>query len=627
MVIVGQNEIAIRLLDTLRSAIPPEDPFISEYYCYQSSLDFFGPDHGNTYADSALAYFKNSSRKSSYPGNFRQALFIKGDACFKNKKYLAAISYYAQAKELKKAGDCDDGDLAVKIAGVYYEQGNYRIAARYFIEKYQQVISCPSNLTPEKKFITLQANLNNAGFSYERAGLLDSAMFYYRKDLNLIDSADRLNLAAKRNIDAARSVVFDNLGGVFIQQRKIDAAVNYLSKSIDLSNEETNPTKVTTYIKLADAYVISGKLDMAKAALDHCVLLLKRYPNDEFNARRFKVLAAYLFKRNLLSEAYKVQSRYMHLQDSLGLSKSELYKTDIARQVNNLQEQARVSDLEQKAKYRKLYLAVISAALLFATMIIILIVRSLRRTQKARENATIQNQKLEQALAELERVNQNYIKIMRIMAHDLRNPLGGISGLAQLLLDDDELNEESRHMLRLIETTSIHSLEMINELLKSDLGDSGPLQKDLTDLNALLYESVELLQFKANEKEQQISYTGKSGPVMVNLHYEKMWRVINNLVMNALKFSHVKGTVEVALLQKEDHVIVTIADRGIGIPEKHSELIYEMFTPAKRVGTNGEQPFGLGLSISKNIVERHGGEIWFENRSGGGTIFSVRLPI
>jgi signal transduction histidine kinase len=626
LLIAGKGEEGYNKLRQLRTTIPSKDPFICTYYCYVSSHDFTGSDHGNAYADSALSFFNEPSNVENYPKEYRQALLTKGDACFKNLKYITAVTYYAQAKKLRLVNGCDNGDLAVKIAGIYYEQGNYRVAARLFIERYERVLACPESLTPEKKFIILQGALNNAAYSYERAGMIDSALIYYHKDVSMIDSVQKHHLAAKRNVDAARAVVFDNLGGIMTGLGKLDLAITYLIKSIALSNEETDPTKATTYIKLANAYLKLGDMAKAKLALDRGKDLLSQYPEKDYRVRWLKVEADYLFKAGNTAEAFQVQAKHLRLKDSLSHAQSELYRLDVAKELNSLQEKANLADLQQKARYRKVYLAGIVLVTLLSVAIIFLIIRNLRRTLAAKDNANRKNQQLQQTLAELERVNQNYIRIMRVMAHDLRNPLGGISGLAQVLLDDEELNEDSRHMLNLIETTSIHSLEMINELLKSDIGDNGPLQKGPADINALLYESTELLQFKANEKGQQIHYHGKSEPVIVQLNYEKIWRVFNNLIVNALKFSHKNEIIEVTLQQFKDHVLITVADRGIGIPEQNKDAIFEMFTPAKRVGTNGEQPFGLGLSISRAIIERHNGKVWFENRNGGGTNFFVSLP-
>jgi len=148
----------------------------------------------------------------------------------------------------------------------------------------------------------------------------------------------------------------------------------------------------------------------------------------------------------------------------------------------------------------------------------------------------------------------------------------------------------------------------------------------LLDVKALLYDSVELLQFKASEKQQQLVFDGTERPVMCRINQEKIWRVFNNLIVNAIKFSYEGTQIKIAILQEQHKITVSVADSGIGIPDKNKDAIFEMFTHAKKVGTKGEQPFGLGLSISKRIIEKHHGKIWFDSMPGTGTTFYVEIP-
>ena len=222
--------------------------------------------------------------------------------------------------------------------------------------------------------------------------------------------------------------------------------------------------------------------------------------------------------------------------------------------------------------------------------------------------------KLQKALTESARTNLNYIRIMRVMAHDLRNPVSGITGIAGLLLDDEGFSDDNRQMLKLIENTGIHSLEMINELLKTGLADEDePLVKEPFDIKEIVMDSVELLQFTANDKNQLLAYDHDGVSLTVNVNYEKIWRVINNLIVNAIKFSHVGGLIKIEVSGNNDKqfLLLSVTDHGIGIDLTKQQDIFEMFTPMKQPGTTGEQSFGLGLSISKKIIEKHNGKIWF----------------
>ncbi|RZJ84377.1 MAG: HAMP domain-containing histidine kinase, partial [Chryseobacterium sp.] len=150
------------------------------------------------------------------------------------------------------------------------------------------------------------------------------------------------------------------------------------------------------------------------------------------------------------------------------------------------------------------------------------------------------------------------------------------------------------------------------------------LKKEPVEMHTLLLYCVDLLKYKAAEKEQKILLTAED--IVVNVNREKIWRVVSNLVVNAIKFSPRGSDIELELLDKGDSIQIKVADHGIGIPTAIKDKIFDTFTDAKRQGTSGEQSFGLGLAISRQIVEAHQGKIWFESVPDAGTAFYVELP-
>jgi signal transduction histidine kinase len=136
---------------------------------------------------------------------------------------------------------------------------------------------------------------------------------------------------------------------------------------------------------------------------------------------------------------------------------------------------------------------------------------------------------------------------------------------------------------------------------------------------------VELLRFKAAEKNQQIVLEMIETPVELFISREKIWRVISNLISNAIKFSRPDSLIQVGITDAGKKVIISVKDSGIGIPHDIRDKVFNMFTDAKRIGTAGERSFGLGLSICKQIVENHHGKIWFESEVNKGTTFFVAL--
>src|SRR5690606_32111644 len=103
-------------------------------------------------------------------------------------------------------------------------------------------------------------------------------------------------------------------------------------------------------------------------------------------------------------------------------------------------------------------------------------------------------------------------------------------------------------------------------------------------------------------------------------------QVINKLVSNSMKFTPDGGTITVKIEDKQDSVLFTVADNGIGIPKKYHHELFEKFTHARRPGLRGEPSTGLGMSIIKTIVEWHNGKIWFDSKENEGTTFFIQLP-
>jgi two-component system sensor histidine kinase VicK len=116
-------------------------------------------------------------------------------------------------------------------------------------------------------------------------------------------------------------------------------------------------------------------------------------------------------------------------------------------------------------------------------------------------------------------------------------------------------------------------------------------------------------------------------PQKLLISREKIWRVISNLISNAIKFSPNGAIINLKITGDNDAIKIAVADNGIGIPDNIKDLVFNKFTSAKRPGTAGEKSFGLGLSICRQIIENHDGEIWFESNTDNGTTFYISLPL
>lgn len=233
--------------------------------------------------------------------------------------------------------------------------------------------------------------------------------------------------------------------------------------------------------------------------------------------------------------------------------------------------------------------------------------------------------------AALESLNEEKNRLLGMAAHDLRNPLGVILNYSEFLEDDasDVLDESQREFVSTIKSTSEFMLHLINELLDVSTIESGQLQLDLVpaDLNALVQRNVSLNRVLAQAKRIRLDFepAGHLPPLL--LDRGKIEQVLNNLIGNAVKYSHPDTRVLIRITSDESCVTIAVTDQGQGIPEQDIPKLFKAFGRASVQTTAGEQSTGLGLAIVRRIIQGHGGEISVASQVGMGSTFSVAIPV
>jgi two-component system sensor histidine kinase VicK len=637
----AQPDHGIRYLDsafrTIKSpTIDDKFRFYGFHYVYSQKTK-----HQNKqallYADSMLMMAQKSVTKQQYVSNFAEGNYAKGDAYFSLNQYNDAYQCYFQGYLLAKnyLNQRSLSDYTYRMGMIMYKQAHYKLAANYFKESYRQSLLIKlkkKDIFPE--FYRQQELLDNIGISYNDNGDADSAIVYFNKALQFIDDHSEKYKQRAGMLEIARGVVYNNKAEALIIKRAYPEAEEFLKRSIavNLKKGGDNHDAELAETKLGQIFLINGKNDSLIQLLGSLRHQLDNVKNEEAETDWYRLMGGYYRQKSDLSNALVFIQKYNSLKDSTIKELSLLKESDVNQQLANFEKQSQIEDLNNNNKLQRIYLntAIICAVMMLA--IVFLIWRYYRRTKLdiatvITLNRQINEQKvnLEKALDELKYSSQEKDRILRAVAHDLRNPLGGIASLTSIMVEESEHDKDLSDQLKLIKDTSTDTLELINEILEATNNSSSELKKQWVEVNALLNNSVDLLRFKAAEKHQQILLEGLHNTVELNINREKIWRVISNLISNAIKFSPVGEAIKVKAIQKHDNVIISVKDQGIGIPDNMKDKVFNMFTDAKRPGTIGEKSFGLGLSISKQIIEKHSGKIWFESATGKGTIFYISL--
>jgi signal transduction histidine kinase len=247
--------------------------------------------------------------------------------------------------------------------------------------------------------------------------------------------------------------------------------------------------------------------------------------------------------------------------------------------------------------------------------------KNVQRLLELNNQVRQKNNQMQSLLEVLEKSHRENTRMMKIIAHDLRSPVGAMISFMEMT--DSFTEEERKKLLPMLQKSGRGALTLIEELLYSHASAKELLKEDI-ELADLLQYCVDQLQPKAREKNQLISFEPEH--ITISADREKLWRVFSNLITNAIKFSPAGGNIAVSIKRDAATALVTVTDNGIGIPPAMKDKIFELDEKVKRKGTDNEPSFGLGLYISNQIVNAHGGKIWFEGPAAGGTVFYVSLP-
>jgi len=585
------------------------------------------------YADSMLNIFDTPEKKLKFTSEYGQAHLAKGDVLFDEHRYNEAYGYFYEGKVIanNNLDDCTMGDYSYRMGMILYKQEHYSRAAVYFRKSFDETSSCEGNFN---YFYRRQELLNNIGLSYSKMLMNDSAMYFYNKALDYInDNVARFKDRPQMG-EVSKGVVYGNMADISIRQKDYNKAKKLLKKSIAINLRKGNDNNDAQYseIKLASVYDRQNANDSLLNLLNIIKLQFDSVKSPETRQDWHLLMSNYFEKQNDHQQAMLHYKQYDELKDTIANENKKLKEADVAEQVKSLEKDNEFNNLKKNNELQHVYLRV---TIVFALMLIIIISLVFLNWQKSKKNVKTlgslnnqinhQNHHLENALNDLKLNNQEKDRILRTVAHDLRNPIGGIASLTGVM-SEENYTDEQKELLNIIRETSFNSIELINEILEATESASAILNKEAVEVNTLLSNSVELMRFKAAEKQQIINTFLLTSPLEVCISREKIWRVISNLISNAIKFSPEESAILVMAVELENEIQISVKDHGIGIPEKLRNQVFNMFTDAKRPGTAGEKSFGLGLSICKQIIEDHSGRIWFESDTENGTSFNFTLP-
>jgi signal transduction histidine kinase len=232
---------------------------------------------------------------------------------------------------------------------------------------------------------------------------------------------------------------------------------------------------------------------------------------------------------------------------------------------------------------------------------------------------------------QLEELNVQKNELLGIAAHDLRNPLSAVQVYSELLLRmlHDNSTEKQQEFLERIHQSSLFMTQLIDDILDLSKIESGTLvlEKVHFDYMVLVQHNIQTNAALAEKKQITIDLQHEPSLPRLMIDPQKIEQVLNNLLSNAIKFSHPNTVISVRVFLRDNAVVTEVTDQGQGIPQEDLPHIFKTFHKASVQATDGEKSTGLGLAITKKIIEGHDGVLGVESRVGKGSTFFFQLPV
>ncbi|MHC5766882.1 MAG: PAS domain-containing sensor histidine kinase [Nostoc sp.] len=255
------------------------------------------------------------------------------------------------------------------------------------------------------------------------------------------------------------------------------------------------------------------------------------------------------------------------------------------------------------------------------------LLRDISESKRTQAKLQWAEEAMRQALAKEREFSELKSRLLTITSHEFRTPLATIHSSAELLEHYRHLWSQERQEthLRRIQTSVMHITQLLNDVLVVSQDETGKLEFNPTPINLVEFccDLLEELQ-QSDRSQHAIVFSSECQSTRANLDAKLLRQILSNLFSNCLKYSPIGSTVRFSLTTSNEQAIFQTQDSGIGIPPSDIEHIFEPFHRASN--TANIPGMGLGMSIVKQAVDLHGGEITVESAIGAGTTFTVILP-
>lgn len=539
-----------------------------------------------------------------------------------------ALEYFHKNLEI-----CEELGLKINFAqasqniGILYIQQNKYQEALVYLQKAEE----PFMEINYKR--GLSSIYNNLGVVFYNLEDPDEAVVYYEKALEIgREIKDKILI----------SNVFRNLGNIYNQKNDFSKAMENYQKSLDIKIGLGDKQDIAAAnIDIGSLYLDLGQPNQSKKWCTKAYKQAKEFKYLEELMQSSKCLKNTYDKLGDIQQAYKFQEEYHDLRDSLRIlqNKDEVnrlamqYQFDkqyladslaMATEQHNL-ELVYQSNIDKERNQRNVVTIIGCTILIIAGLLYgwLLFVRRNNRNL-AEKNLIIEREKNRAEASE--RAKEVFFSNI---SHELRTPLTLIIGPLDNLIESTR-DQDIKRELTIVQRSASRLHSMINELLDLYKLESGKIILNVSsvELVNVINQLVQSFESLAIQKNIKLSIIHDVKECFVFVDIDKLEKVLINLLSNAFKFTNGPGEIKINLEceNNEKDFKISVADTGIGIPEDKIENVFDRFYQVDETSSRGYEGTGIGLSLTKELVELHNGKIWVESELDKGSVFTILIP-
>lgn len=441
-----------------------------------------------------------------------------------------------------------------------------------------------------------------------------------------------INLGKKIELYEELAELYLSLANAYIETNKTDSALYYLNVPLKTFNILRKNDKQQLLLQLALLYSKQHKVDSALIFINE----LKKYSDSYADSKMLE--GVHLLKSDIYSqqndyqkafyqllEAYKINDSLNKLNYNKGLFeiKEKYYYKQKARQ-------SEITQLEKENQVKEQRLKTMSLAMLSGFLVLLIIMGLLNASKQRKLNLSLKNknEQINKSNIQLRNTINTRDRLISVIAHDIKNPLGSISGFAELLLMTREKPEKVQQYASIIfkSATNLHTL--LENLLTWAKSQTEQVTLNPTNINIYKITKNTFTLLEGAAKEQNINLENNClSEHQAFADSNTVQTIIRNLTSNAIKFSDPNSTVKISTLLAENHVAIKVQDTGIGIQKDDLPKLFSQDVDRDRIGTHRNKGTGVGLLLCKEFVELNKGKIEVSSEFGKGSTFTIYLPI